>query len=206
MKILDTICRASGPFILITVLLISGCTRPAEPAGTEVVEHPDDPNADARGFDPLELPADRVVIPAEHPQTAPITTGAHFTEAGSTPVPTSFSSEAHSKPEMDSRDGQVFRVQVFTDKVYGEARRAMTVAKEIFDHEVYLDYEVPYYKVRVGGFTSRSEAEDYQMRAKAAGYREAWVVAVNVSVKEPTPLYPADSPVILDEATTEEEK
>jgi hypothetical protein len=205
MKIRSITYRGSILLLLMAVWLIGGCNRPAEPTGAEVIEPADDPTADGRGFDPLELPADRVVVPEEHPQTAAITTGAHFVEAGATPVPTSFSSDGPSKPEADSRDGQVFRVQIFTDKVYGKARRAITVAEEIFDHEVFLDYEVPYYKVRVGGFDSRSAAEDYQMRAKAAGYPEAWVVAVNVAVQEPTPLYPADSPVVPDEVAPGDE-
>ena len=66
---------------------------------------------------------------------------------------------------------------------------AVQVAEEIFDRPVYLDYEVPYFKIRVGSFFDRDQAEDYMMRARAAGYKEAWVVVTNVAVREAAPLY-----------------
>ena len=67
---------------------------------------------------------------------------------------------------------------------------------------MYLDYEVPYYKVRVGSFGSREEAEEYQQRAKAAGYRNAWVVMVNLGVKEAKPLYDEMPDVFIEEPQT----
>lgn len=192
MKTLDTICKTVVWFLSIVAVLLAGCGRPPKPVDIYVDERQEDSPSDLRGFDPLELSADKEIVPGEYPQATPITTRSEFSQAGSTPVPVVLSTETPSTGEADSRDGQVFRVQIFTDKVYGASRRAVAVAREIFDREVYLDYEVPYYKVRVGGFGLRSDAEDYQMRAKAAGYSNAWVVAVNVSVKELDPLYPAE--------------
>ena len=94
----------------------------------------------------------------------------------------------YSQP-VDTINSQAFRVQLFTTKLYREAQEAVRTAEEIFDQSVYVDYEVPYFKVRVGSFADRDAAEDYQQRAKAAGYRNAWVVMVNVSIREATPLY-----------------
>ena len=53
--------------------------------------------------------------------------------------------------------------------------------------------------MRVGSFRSREEAEEYALRAKAAGYRDAWVVVVNVKVRQPALLYEGDLPM-LDQA------
>ncbi len=90
---------------------------------------------------------------------------------------------------IDTLNNQAFRVQILTTKVYGEARTALRVAEEIFDRPVFMDYEVPYFKLRVGNFAERETAENYQQRAKAAGYTKAWVVVVTVGVEEPAPLY-----------------
>ena len=91
--------------------------------------------------------------------------------------------------QIDTLNNQAFRVQILTTKVYGEARTALRVAEEIFDRPVFMDYEVPYFKLRVGNFAEREIAENYQQRARAAGYTNAWVVVVTVAVEEPAPLY-----------------
>ncbi|MBU0984142.1 MAG: SPOR domain-containing protein, partial [candidate division Zixibacteria bacterium] len=88
-----------------------------------------------------------------------------------------------------SANNQAFRVQIFTSKLYNDARQALRVAEEIFDRQLYIDYEVPYFKVRVGSFDTRDAAEAYQLKAKAAGYGNAWVVLVTVGVVEAAPLY-----------------
>lgn len=100
----------------------------------------------------------------------------------------------------DTANHQAYRVQLLTTKLYGEARKAERVAHEIFDQPVYVDYEVPYYKLRVGSFASREDAEQYQLRAKAAGYGNAWVVLVMVDVKQAPPLYDLDSTIVPDSA------
>lgn len=89
----------------------------------------------------------------------------------------------------DSLGAQVFRVQLNMIDVYSEARRALAVAQEIFDQPVTLDYEVPYYKLRVGEFPTRREAEMYQQRARGAGYGNAWVMVSTTSAKQIEPLY-----------------
>ena len=65
----------------------------------------------------------------------------------------------------------------------------MQIAEEIFDHPIFLDYEVPYYKVRVGSFRDKESAEVYQLRAKSAGYNNAWVVMVTVNINKAENLY-----------------
>ena len=89
----------------------------------------------------------------------------------------------------DSLGAQVFRVQLNMIDVYSEARRALAVAQEIFDQPVTLDYEVPYYKLRVGEFPTRREAEMYQQKARGAGYSNAWVMVATASAKQIEPLY-----------------
>jgi len=76
----------------------------------------------------------------------------------------------------DSLPAQVFRVQLYTSKLYGDASRMSRIGRELCLAPVTLDYDVPYYKVRSGVFATRSEAESYVSRAKALGFTEAWIV------------------------------
>jgi len=173
-------CAGSGP-------------RPAEPQSI-----PEAAPADSRGFDPLELARDREVLALKYERTGDIagkqviveiSTGTDLDSLGAGLV----------GPEMqvDTLNRQVYRVQLFTSRVYGDGRRAARVAEEIFDQPIYVDYIVPNYKVRVGNFVDRNAAEDYQQRARAAGYSNAWVVMVNMGIREVAPLYEEDTGLFL---------
>jgi hypothetical protein len=97
---------------------------------------------------------------------------------------------------------EVYRVQIFTSRLYSEAARERTLAEEIFNLPISLDYEVPYYKLRVGDFKTRDEAENMVPEIKNIGYRNAWVARVVLRVKEAPeyelmeePILPEDSAV-----------
>ncbi len=194
------------------VCLWEGCGTPAPPAD-ESPEAVTEETVDARGFDPLELPRDREVVPVQSPRNGVIT--GHQELVGTESVGTEEDSLSvgpeNYTPAVDSVNNQAFRVQLFTSKLYGEAQQAVRVAEEIFDQPVVVDYEVPYFKVRVGSFADRETAEEYQQKAKGAGYTNAWVVMVNVGVREAAPLYDeADgvllpvSPVLEDTVVTDD--
>jgi hypothetical protein len=145
-------------------------------------------------FDPLEFERDREVIPDEYPQSGAITgrrsdTGGETDEGDGPGV-----EYGNVLDRIDTLANQTFRVQLFTSKLYGKAQRARTIAEEIFDRPVFVDYEVPYFKVRVGSFFDRDQAEDYQQRARAAGYDNAWVVMVNLGTRTSPPLYDSLAP------------
>lgn len=145
--------------------------------------------ADGRGYDPLELPRDREVVPVKNPRSGSIRGNDALIDAEEDPSDSAYFVADNLPIGLDTVNNQVFRVQLFTSKTYGEARRAVVVAEEIFDQPVYLDYEVPYYKIRVGNFANRDDAEEYQPRVRTAGYGNAWVVVVNLGVTEASPAY-----------------
>lgn len=186
MKSITSTCRAVSIVILIAVL---GCqsTRQAQVAPSE--EQATTTVADDRGFDPLGFPADREIVPKEYKNTAQIRGKAVLLETDQNDTGSLASLPVDLPSEIDTLNSRAFRVQFYTGKLYGEARRELRIAEEIFDRTVFFDYEVPYYKVRVGSFADRRKAEEYQMRVKAAGYSSAWVVSVKVGVKQVTPLY-----------------
>jgi len=76
------------------------------------------------------------------------------------------------------KDGPVigFRVQLYATKDYYEAVTRREEASERFDEVVHMDFDPPYYKIRVGDFTQRNDAEQARLAAKEAGYPDAWIV------------------------------
>ena len=90
---------------------------------------------------------------------------------------------------VDSVNSQAFRVQIFTSKLFGTARDAASVAEEIFDRPVFVEYEVPYFKVRVGNLDTREKAETLRQKARAVGYSNAWVITVTLNKREVPGLY-----------------
>lgn len=195
MRRLKSICSLS---VIAAVLISTSCLKPAGGTGGAAPGSDQRPSGTER-FDPLDMPDDMNVVPSSNPRSGAITGHVAFVESDSTESGLDLTGVTELPDDIDSASNQAYRVQIFTSKVYGEARHARKIAEEIFDRLVTADYEVPYFKVRVGSFRSREEAEEYALRAKAAGYRDAWVVVVNVKVRQPALLYEGDLPM-LDQA------
>ena len=79
----------------------------------------------------------------------------------------------------------VYRVQLYTTKDLNTAQAVGKEAKSDFGQDVQIDYEVPYYKVRVGVFNSPQAAEPVLQEARRLGYRGAWAVRMRASEKAP---------------------
>ena len=73
-----------------------------------------------------------------------------------------------------------YRVQIVSTRDEAEARAIMRDALLTFDEGVYLTFDDPYYKVRIGDAVSRFDANDLQEVAVRQGYLEAWVVRSQV--------------------------
>jgi len=176
-------------YLLLLLILTVSC-RNSTPVAEEEKQTKVPAVVDKRGFNPLDLPMDTKIIPKEYPLKGDFTIKKAIS---TTVVDSSYDSSlpiTDSIPKtMDTLNNQVYRIQIFTSKVYGDAKYATRVADEIFDQQVYLDYEVPYYKVRVGNFADREKAEEYLLKVKTTGYTNAWVVMVMVNINETTPLY-----------------
>ena len=70
-----------------------------------------------------------------------------------------------------------FRVQVnFTENVEQANKIRDEVSIILSNQPVYVVFETPYYKVRVGDFLSRPEAGLMQKTLVDKGYRDAWIV------------------------------
>jgi hypothetical protein len=195
MRRLASICSLG---VIAAALVSISCLKPAGGAG-QAVPGDDQRRPGTERFDPLDMPGDMNVVPESNPRSGTITGHVAFVESDTIESGLDSVEVIEVPDDVDSASNQAYRVQIFTSKVYGEARHARKIAEEIFDRPVTADYEVPYFKVRVGSFRSREQAEEYALRAKAAGYRDAWVVVVNVNVRQPALLYEGELPM-MDEA------
>ena len=151
-------------------------------------------------FDPLATAADREVVPEVYPAEPSVSR-----KAGDTLMPPGGMAFGQYDSTVSTvSPTEVYRVQIFTSRLYAEAKREQALADEIFNLPVHLDYEVPYYKLRVGDFQTRGEAEDMVSEIKAIGYRNAWVARVILRVHEAPefdtldqPILPADSGIYI---------
>jgi hypothetical protein len=76
-----------------------------------------------------------------------------------------------------------YRVQLFASNTNDGANQVASEARFKFTEQVYVEYDAPYYKVRVGDFVNRSDAELLREKAKNSGYPDAWIVQTEVVAK-----------------------
>jgi cell division septation protein DedD len=69
-----------------------------------------------------------------------------------------------------------WRVQIAALSSLATAEQVAEEARSRFQEPVYVEYEPPLYKVRVGDFLVREEAESLKTRAHSQDYEKAWVV------------------------------
>ena len=74
-----------------------------------------------------------------------------------------------------------FRVQLIASRSRVEAQAIKREALLDFEQHVYLTFNDPYYKVRIGDYHSRYDANDLQEMAITKGYAEAWVVRTMIN-------------------------
>ncbi|MBI2619735.1 MAG: SPOR domain-containing protein, partial [Ignavibacteriales bacterium] len=76
---------------------------------------------------------------------------------------------------------QGFRIQIFATSSIDEANSAkLTAEGRVGQDEVYVVYDPPVYKVRVGDYVERLEANQRLSKLINQGYPDAWVVADRV--------------------------
>jgi len=82
-------------------------------------------------------------------------------------------------------EAQGFRVQILATKNIENATLVEQEAKDLFktmNHKIYLIFDAPLYKIRVGDVTSRDVADEIRDVAKDYGYREAFVVPSKINI------------------------
>lgn len=76
-----------------------------------------------------------------------------------------------------------FRVQVITTNKRNEANDAKAKAMQLFpEYRSYIDYQAPYFKVRIGDFRSREEATELRDRLMTQFTGGVFVVPATINV------------------------
>jgi hypothetical protein len=80
---------------------------------------------------------------------------------------------------------QGFRIQLYSSTDVEAAQEVYNFADSLFtDQWIYVVYEVPFYKIRVGDFQTRPQANRIITEVLRRGFRDAWIVPDKV-LREP---------------------
>ncbi len=127
--------------------------------------------AQIEDLNPENLP-DQIFVVKENPQSVQTSS----TESKQTP-----SSQTAQSAKETIKMVPGYRIQI---AALSNQDEAMDVRKEAMlkfaDQEVYLIFDPPYYKIRVGDFLTRYDAEKLQKEAIKMGYKDAWIVRTKV--------------------------
>ena len=165
-----TLIITSPILVLFTIFFLAGCASGPppvtyeEPLEDETLQVPQDET-----FNPLTIGDDVIVLP----------------ESNLEPIPLEAQPETETvqeKVEAAMEEVPGYRVQLFTSDVEFEARAVEERALLEFEENVYLIFDSPTYKIRVGDFTSRLDANALRKKAVGLGYRDAWVIQSRVIV------------------------
>lgn len=160
-------------FYLVFLIVISGC-------GTSVHKsslYEDQRTKAERRFDPLGFPGDNAVITGQNNQTAQ-TQKTEQNQPVDQPYELSAAGEQSASAEEIEPSAVLFRVQVFATKSFDEAQEFAANIEALFPEGVFVEYQMPYYKVRVGEFFEPEGGEDFLDYVKEMGFKNAWLVRV----------------------------
>jgi len=152
--------------VLIAVGLLASCssTKPATTINVPV-ERP--ASGDDESFDPVTLNDEDL----------------SFREEGSNvSTPTQTDTNVDNTPKRRSIDG--YRVQLFASKEIDKATQEKKEAEFVFNSDgigVYIEFDSPMYKVRIGDCATRDAAEELREVARKRGYPTSWIVKAKVS-------------------------
>jgi len=156
-------------FFIISTFLMMSCS------GTKEVVKQDLPPQDVyqydESFDPLTLDDDDILIAGDNNNQVVVNN--------------------QNNPEPDKiitvKEINGFRVQILATKNIETASLFEQEASERFghlDHETYLIFETPLYRIRVGDCKERTQAEELRDLALQYGYRESFIVKSKIQVRE----------------------
>jgi hypothetical protein len=76
-----------------------------------------------------------------------------------------------------------YRVQVMISQDENELIKLKNTLLQSLKEDIYIIFELPNYKLRIGDFISRKEAESFQEKIVKLGYRTAWVVPTIIEME-----------------------
>jgi len=158
-------------FSIVVLVLVIGCTPKRETGMVKETRTSMDEK-----FDPLSLPMDDdVQIPEKVQKNKHVNGMAYDSPQG---TPTILDTSAMMDKKVNG-----FRIQIFATKDREQAYLLKEEALQIFNKDsinVYIEFDAPYYKIRVGDCVTRNQASRVKNIARNKGYNKAWVVKAQV--------------------------
>ena len=163
--------------VLLIIVFGFGCASTQKTTKQEQQKPPKPEIKQVEDLDPLALTDDNFVIEPK------------YKEPKSDNNITYFQKDSIISTESDSEMVKIitvrgFRVQigqVINEEDAAEVRREAMLTFE--NANVYLVFDAPNYKIRVGDFEKRRKAEELQDKAISLGYKDAWIVPTMVEKK-----------------------
>jgi septal ring-binding cell division protein DamX len=85
---------------------------------------------------------------------------------------------------IESEPTQGYRIQIFATSNIDEANAMrLTTVQRVTEDSVYIVYDPPVYKVRVGDFRTRAEASQKLGTLSTIGFADAWVVSDRILLR-----------------------
>ena len=78
---------------------------------------------------------------------------------------------------------EVYRIQIFESTVSSIARAEAKRFQNILGDSVYIDFEAPLYKLRIGNFVERKKAERAIESIERLGAKDAWIVRTKINLE-----------------------
>ena len=69
-----------------------------------------------------------------------------------------------------------YRLQIFESSSVEEANRTLRKFERSLKDSVYMVFEAPLYKLRLGNFVTKKEAEEQKANLNKKGYKNIWIV------------------------------
>ncbi len=86
---------------------------------------------------------------------------------------------------IESEPTQGYRIQIFATGNIDEANAMrLTTIQRVTEDSVYIVYDPPVYKVRVGDFRTRAEASQKLGGLGSIGFADAWVVSDRILIRK----------------------
>tara|TARA_B000000477_G_C5931771_1_gene159786 strand:+ start:81 stop:506 length:426 start_codon:yes stop_codon:yes gene_type:complete len=90
--------------------------------------------------------------------------------------------ETNAGKSLDSNITEIegFRVQIFATQDRNKADQLQEDLALKFDEKIYIIFEAPNYKLRIGDFLDRDDAEILRMRLVSSDFPSSWIVRTRI--------------------------
>ena len=85
--------------------------------------------------------------------------------------------------QMELKINEGYRIQIFESTVSSIARAQAKRFQNILGDSVYIDFEAPLYKLRIGNFIDRKKAEKAIGSIERLGAKDSWIVRTKIDLK-----------------------